>query len=983
MSGITVFQANVAALSLYGVPLPRRKGAFARSWCVAGCIAAFLCLLAGCGGGSGKSSPTPTDNPLPTITSLSPGSGNAGATAQVLTINGTNFLSTSTVSYNSVVHTATFVSSTQLTISLSASDQATGGNYAVTVTNPAPGGGASDAVNFTVNNPTPIITSFSPSAASAGGSPEALSINGSNFLSSSTVTFNAVAHTATFVSAAQLTIQLTSSDLATAGTYSVVVTNPTPGGGPASGSFSVDNPIPVVSSVSPNVIATGSPSTAITVTGSNFVASSQILLNGNSTSTTFVSSTELTAEVPAASLSSATPISVAVANASPGGGTSSAVALQLVSVASLSMLATPSTPTSPEGPWNAFVVALGSSGNPLAGLPFAITASEGTLSVSEGVTDQNGAFSTTVTPPAGIGSSEAVGLVATIGGQSVSASISFTAISSSAIRSGNSASALRAKLGIMPAATSAASSSIIPAAIGISTAAPGSTSQFAGPSNCYTPIALFATPTTQCVEYFQAQNISLQPSNAFQATCNAANVASTALNVAECIGTAVTVVSCAVSVTGVGSVATGGAADVVCAATLDLTASTLGPDCAEFILGEVINHFSPEAAAALEVVQLSLEPSTNPLDYIVTLCDIASAAGSQLPGSAVGPVAGGGPLGGITAGPPLSITLNSPTGIAIDGKGNVFFDDDGNNVIRELSAGSPSEVTTYAGSGTAGYSGDNGPPGEATLNHPTQLAFYSDGSLYIADAGNNVVRKITPAGIITTVAGTGVAGYNGDNVLATNAWLNFPDSIALDTQGNLYIADAGNNRIRKVSTSGVITTVAGNGNGGYNGDNLLAIDAELNEPTRVVVDTAGDLFISDLLNNRIREVDSLGSMISTLAGSGVAGFQGDNGPATTAELDNPVSLALDASGDVYIADLMNYRIRVVNRQTGAISVFGVTLQPGDIATVVGGGTQSDVDPGGYQQVSLSFPTGLIMDTVGNLYFADADQNIILRASAEQ
>jgi hypothetical protein len=327
--------------------------------------------------------------------------------------------------------------------------------------------------------------------------------------------------------------------------------------------------------------------------------------------------------------------------------------------------------------------------------------------------------------------------------------------------------------------------------------------------------------------------------------------------------------------------------------------------------------------------------------------------------------------------------LNSPTGIAIDGKGNVFFDDDGNNVIRELSAGSPSEVTTYAGSGTAGYSGDNGPPGEATLNHPTQLAFYSDGSLYIADAGNNVVRKITPAGIITTVAGTGVAGYNGDNVLATNAWLNFPDSIALDTQGNLYIADAGNNRIRKVSTSGVITTVAGNGNGGYNGDNLLAIDAELNEPTRVVVDTAGDLFISDLLNNRIREVDSLGSMISTLAGSGVAGFQGDNGPATTAELDNPVSLALDASGDVYIADLMNYRIRVVNRQTGAISVFGVTLQPGDIATVVGGGTQSDVDPGGYQQVSLSFPTGLIMDTVGNLYFADADQNIILRASAEQ
>jgi len=649
------------------------------------------------------------------------------------------------------------------------------------------------------------------------------------------------------------------------------------------------------------------------------------------------------------------------------------------------MLATPSAPTNPEGPWNAFVVALNSSGNPLAGLPFTITANEGTLSNAEGVTDQNGAFSTTLTPPAGISSSDTVGLLATIGGQSVSVSISFTAISSSAIRSGNSASALRAKLGIMPAATgTTTSSSLVPVAIGLSTAAPGSTSAFAGPSNCYTPVALYGTPTTQCIAYFKAQNISLQPSNPFQTTCNAANVASTALNIADCVGTAVTVISCAVSVTGVGSVATAGAADAVCAASLDIsddTDYTMEISCAEFVLGQITSLFSPQAATAEGVAELSVEPSDNPLDYLVTLCALISSTGSQPSGSAVAPVAGNGAQG-FTNGPALAIEMYSPTGIAIDGMGNVFFDDDGNNVIRELTA-STNEVTTYAGTGAAGYTGDNGPASAATLNRPTQLAFDSSGNLYIADAGNNVVREITPAGIITTVAGTGVAGYNGDSVLATNAWLNFPDSIALDTQGNLYIADTSNNRIRKVSTNGIITTVAGDGIGGYNQDNVLATDAELNEPTRVVVDTAGNLYISDLLNNRIREVDSSSGMITTLAGSGVAGSQGDNGPATAAELDNPVSVTLDASANVYIADLLNYRIRVVNTQTGAISVFGVTLQPGDIATVVGGGTQPDVDPGGYQQISLSFPTGLIMDTAGNLYFADADQNIILRASAAQ
>ena len=197
----------------------------------------LVALVASCGGGGGGGgSSTPPQNVVPSITSLSPSSATAGAAAQALTINGTNFLSSSTVTYNSVAHTATFVNSTQLTISLSATDQAIGGVYPVVVSNPAPGGGASNSVNFTVNNLVPTITGLSPSSATAGAGAQTLTINGTNFLPSSTVTYNSAARTATFVSSTELTISLSASDQATPGAYTVIVANPPPGGG-ASNSF--------------------------------------------------------------------------------------------------------------------------------------------------------------------------------------------------------------------------------------------------------------------------------------------------------------------------------------------------------------------------------------------------------------------------------------------------------------------------------------------------------------------------------------------------------------------------------------------------------------------------------------------------------------------------------------------------------------------------------------------------------------------------
>jgi sugar lactone lactonase YvrE len=422
-----------------------------------------------------------------------------------------------------------------------------------------------------------------------------------------------------------------------------------------------------------------------------------------------------------------------------------------------------------------------------------------------------------------------------------------------------------------------------------------------------------------------------------------------------------------------------GTSDAVCAATLDLTATTLAPGCAEFILGELTQWFSPPAATAEELVELSVEPSDNPLDYAVAYCDLASSSAAPSSGIAVAPVAGNGYQGFIN-GPALSSELNSPTGIAIDRNGDVYFDDYGNNVIRELSSAPSQQVTTFAGTGVAGYTGDDGPASAATFNHPAQLAFDAEYNLYVADTENNVVREITRAGIITTIAGTGAPGFNGDNQAATQAMLSFPDSLAFDLAGNLYIADAENNRIRMVSGNGVISTVAGTGTAGYNSDNILATNAWLNFPSRIVLDPSGNMYIADCHNNRVRLVNRSTGIITTIAGNGTAGYQGNGSAAANAELNNPLSIALDASGDVYIADLDNQVIRVVNMQSSPATLSGVTVQPGTIATVVGGGPQSDTTPGPALSVALGFPTGLLVDPAGNLYFADADYNLILKVT---
>ena len=333
-------------------------------------------------------------------------------------------------------------------------------------------------------------------------------------------------------------------------------------------------------------------------------------------------------------------------------------------------------------------------------------------------------------------------------------------------------------------------------------------------------------------------------------------------------------------------------------------------------------------------------------------------------------------------GPATSAELFVPTGVAFDGGGNMFIADYSNSVIRRVDAAT-GFITTIAGTGAAGYSGDNGPATDAQLNGPTHVVFDRTTNLYITDANNNRIRKVdVGTGVITTVAGNGTAGFSGDGGPGTNAELNFPDGVALDAAQDVYIGDARNNRIRKLDVStGVITTVAGNGTAGYGGDGGLATNAELNFPSRPALDSNGNMYIADYQNNRVRRVDASTNTITTVAGTGIAGFSGDGGPAASAELNGPISVTLDAVGNLYIGDISNERIRVVNMTTNAVSLLGVTLEPGEIGTAAGNGSAGYSGDGGPAvSAQLNFPTGLLVDSQGNLYFADANNNVVRRVT---
>ncbi len=245
-----------------------------------------------------------------------------------------------------------------------------------------------------------------------------------------------------------------------------------------------------------------------------------------------------------------------------------------------------------------------------------------------------------------------------------------------------------------------------------------------------------------------------------------------------------------------------------------------------------------------------------------------------------------------------------PTGVAYDAAGDLFIADAARNQVFEITVGGA--ITVVAGNGTQGFSGDVGPATAAELNSPMSVVVAPDGTLYIADTGNQRIR-VVKGGDITTFAGSGARGFSGDGGLATAAALNHPVALALDTTGALLICDQGNERVRRIS-QGQIATVAGNGVQGFAGDGGVATSAELNEPSGIAASADGRIFIADTNNQRLRVVATNG-IISTFAGTGVAGFSGDGGPASAAQLSRPTGLAIDAAGNLFIADENNHRLR--------------------------------------------------------------------------
>jgi sugar lactone lactonase YvrE len=308
----------------------------------------------------------------------------------------------------------------------------------------------------------------------------------------------------------------------------------------------------------------------------------------------------------------------------------------------------------------------------------------------------------------------------------------------------------------------------------------------------------------------------------------------------------------------------------------------------------------------------------------------------------------------------LKASFNFPAGLCSDQTGNLYVADRNNHRVRRIDTSGI--VTTVAGTGIPDWGGDGGPAIAAHLNYPSDVVCDGKGNLYISDRSNNRIRKVDSSGVISTVVGLGLPEFGGDFGPATDAFLKYPFGIDLDKKGNLYIADRGNNRVRKVDAQGIITTVAGDGTHFFSGDYGPATRASLAYPTDVVVDDQGHLYIADRNNNRVRRVDPLG-IITTVMGIGRYEYNGDNEIASETTLHLPFALALSRDGKLIVVDRNHFRIR------------GMDLKSHSITTIAGNGSswfRGDGGPG--TGATLEFPSGMAVDSKGNIIFADKMHN---------
>jgi uncharacterized protein (TIGR03437 family) len=306
-------------------------------------------------------------------------------------------------------------------------------------------------------------------------------------------------------------------------------------------------------------------------------------------------------------------------------------------------------------------------------------------------------------------------------------------------------------------------------------------------------------------------------------------------------------------------------------------------------------------------------------------------------------------------GPALEAHLFYPAAVAADAGGNLYIADQRNYRVRKVEAGG--RILTVAGTGVSGSTGDGGPAVLARLTTPAGVALDAMGRLWIADQDAHRVRLAAPGGIIETVAGTGVRGFQGDGGPASGAQLSAPAGVAVDRAGNAYLADSLNHRVRKIAPDGRISTVAGRGVRGYGGDGGPAIDAQMDTPRAVAVDAEGNLYVAEYANHCVRRVTA-GGRIETVAGTGRRGYSGDGGPAVAADLNHPLGVALDAAGNLFIADADNHRVRLVS-------------PAGVITTVAGTGNPGFAGDGGPAALAeLYFPSGLAAGPDGAIFIAD-------------
>ena len=355
-------------------------------------------------------------------------------------------------------------------------------------------------------------------------------------------------------------------------------------------------------------------------------------------------------------------------------------------------------------------------------------------------------------------------------------------------------------------------------------------------------------------------------------------------------------------------------------------------------------------------------------------------------------------------GPATSAQLCLPTTIFVDSSSNLFIADTNNSVIREVAAAT-GNITSLAGNNAlgAGYSGDNGPATSAQLNYPSGVYLDSTGDIFIADTENFVIRRVVAStGDIQTNVGNNTLAFSGDGGSPTSAALNYPQGVLLDSSGNLYIVDTANSVIRVYNLGAAAVTIAGvtiqpgdiqtvAGTGGFScqtpsqacGDGGAATSAQLNSPGSIAFDNAGDIFIADTGDSKIREVLASTGVIETVAGNGTEAFAGDGAAPTSASLYHPYGVALDSAGNVYIADTENSVIRVVNPGTAAATIANITIEPNTIQTVAGTGPTACADPSGgcgdggaAISAYLKFPGGIALDSAGDIFIADSDDHAI-------